>query len=53
MTRSCRNLLSATVLLSLALMAGRLAGLGRELLLASSFGLSAQADMAVVNLVPN
>jgi len=50
MTRSYRNLLSATVLLSLALMAGRLAGLGRELLLASSFGLSAQADMAVVLL---
>jgi len=50
MLRSARNLLSATLLLSLALMAGRLAGLGRELLLAKSFGLSAQADMAVVLL---
>ena len=45
-----RHLLSAGLLLSLALMAGRLAGFGRELLLAATFGVSAQADVAVVLL---
>lgn len=45
-----RSLLSASLLLSLALMAGRLAGFGRELILAATFGVSAQADVAVVLL---
>lgn len=45
-----RSLLGAGLLLSLALMAGRLAGFGREVLLASSLGLSEQADIAIVLL---
>lgn len=45
-----RSLLSAGLFLSLALMAGRLAGFGREVLLASSLGLSEQADIAIVLL---
>lgn len=50
MTRGQRSLLSAGLFLSLALMAGRLAGFGREILLASSLGLSEQADIAIVLL---
>lgn len=42
--------LSGGVLLSLALLVGRLAGFVRELLLASSLGLSANADVAIVLL---
>ncbi|QDQ86237.1 hypothetical protein FMZ60_00500 [Alcaligenaceae bacterium SJ-26] len=49
-TQGRRSLLGAGMLLSLALMAGRLAGFGREMLLASSLGLSAQADVAIVLL---
>lgn len=45
-----QRIFSAGLLLSLALMAGRLAGFGRELVLASSLGLSAEADMAVLLL---
>lgn len=45
-----RGLLRSGLLLSLALMAGRLAGFARELLLASAFGLSTQADVAIVLL---
>lgn len=44
------RILSASLVLSLALMAGRLAGFGRELVLASSLGLSAEADLAVLLL---
>lgn len=43
-------MLGAGLFLSLALMAGRLAGFGREVLLASSLGLSEQADIAIVLL---
>lgn len=43
-------MLNAGILLSLALLAGRLAGLLRELLLASMFGVSAEADIAVLLL---
>lgn len=50
MTQGQRSLLSAGLFLSLALMAGRLAGFGREILLASSLGLSEQADIAIVLL---
>lgn len=49
-TQQQRSLLSAGLFLSLALMAGRLAGFGREVLLASSLGLSEQADIAIVLL---
>jgi putative peptidoglycan lipid II flippase len=49
-THRQRSLLSAGLFLSLALMAGRLAGFGREVLLASSLGLSEQADIAIVLL---
>lgn len=49
-TQGQRSLLSAGLFLSLALMAGRLAGFGREVLLASSLGLSEQADIAIVLL---
>lgn len=45
-----RGLLRSGLMLSLALMAGRLAGFARELLLASVFGLSTQADVAIVLL---
>ncbi|MGM9513390.1 lipid II flippase MurJ [Roseateles sp. DB2] len=45
-----RGLLRSGLVLSLALMAGRLAGFARELLLASVFGLSTQADVAIVLL---
>lgn len=44
------GLLRSGMLLGLALMAGRLAGFARELVLASSFGLSMQADVAIVLL---
>lgn len=44
------GLLRSGILLGLALMAGRLAGFARELVLASSFGLSVQADVAIVLL---
>ncbi len=44
------RLLRAGLLLSLALMAGRLAGFARELMLASRLGLSAEADVAIVLL---
>jgi len=50
MTQGQRSLLSAGLFLSLALMAGRLAGFGREVLLASALGLSEQADIAIVLL---
>lgn len=50
MGSASRSLLGAGLLLSLALMAGRLAGFGRELMLAATFGVSAQADVAVVLL---
>jgi len=50
MTLRLQNFLSAGALLSAALLAGRLAGFGRELLLANGLGLSAQADMAVILL---
>lgn len=50
MTQGQRSLLSSGFFLSLALMAGRLAGFGREVLLASSLGLSEQADIAIVLL---
>jgi putative peptidoglycan lipid II flippase len=43
-------MLSSTVLLSLALLAGRVAGLARELSLASLFGVSRDADVAVLLL---
>lgn len=49
-TQGRRSLLGAGLLLSVALMAGRLAGFGREVLLASSLGLSEQADIAIVLL---
>lgn len=45
-----RGLLRSGLVLSLALMAGRVAGFARELLLASVFGLSTQADVAIVLL---
>jgi len=44
-------MLRSTVLLSLALLAGRFAGLARELSLASLFGISRDADVAVLLLV--
>lgn len=44
------NLLNAGLLLSLALMAGRLTGLVRELMLASTFGATEEADMAIILL---
>lgn len=44
------GLLRSGMLLGLALMAGRLAGFVRELVLASNFGLSVQADVAIVLL---
>lgn len=50
MTAVQRSLLRSGVMLSVALMAGRLAGFVRELVLASAFGLSAQADVAIVLL---
>ncbi|MCU9951386.1 murein biosynthesis integral membrane protein MurJ [Pseudomonas sp. PDM13] len=50
MTQAQRNLLGAGLFLSLALMGGRLAGFGREILIASSFGLSAEADVAIILL---
>lgn len=43
-------MINAGLILSLALLAGRLAGLLRELLLAATFGLSAEADAAVLML---
>lgn len=49
-TREQRSLLGAGLFLSLALMGGRLAGFGREVLLASSLGLSAEADVAIILL---
>ncbi|MEY4564117.1 MAG: hypothetical protein RLZZ618_3394 [Pseudomonadota bacterium] len=42
--------LGASALLSLALLAGRLAGFGRELILASALGVSPDADLAVLLL---
>lgn len=45
-----RTLFSATSVLSLALLAGRLTGLLRELGLAAVFGVSPEADMAVLLL---
>jgi putative peptidoglycan lipid II flippase len=45
-----RSLFSATFVLSLALLAGRLTGLLRELGLATVFGISPQADLAVLLL---
>lgn len=45
-----RSLFSATFVLSLALLAGRLTGLLRELGLATVFGVSPQADLAVLLL---
>lgn len=50
MTSGRRSLLGVGLFLSLALMGGRLAGFGREVLLASSLGLSAEADIAIVLL---
>lgn len=50
MTQRQGSLLSAGLILSLALMLGRLAGFAREILLASSLGLSPQADLAIVLL---
>lgn len=50
MTQGQRSLLGAGLFLSLALMGGRLAGFGREVLLASSLGLSAEADIAIILL---
>lgn len=50
MTQGQRSLLGAGLFLSLALMGGRLAGFGREILLASSLGLSAEADIAIILL---
>ena len=50
MTQAQRNLLGAGLFLGLALMGGRLAGFGREVLIASSFGLSAEADIAIILL---
>ncbi len=50
MTHAQRSLLGAGLFLSVALLAGRLAGFGREVLLASSLGLSDQADIAIVLL---
>lgn len=44
------GLLRSGMLLGLALMVGRLAGFARELVLASNFGLSVQADVAIVLL---
>lgn len=49
MTRA--SLLGAGLLLSLALMVGRLTGLMRELMLAATFGISAEADAAIVLLI--
>lgn len=50
MTQAQRNLLGAGLFLGLALMGGRLAGFGREVLIASSFGLSVEADIAIILL---
>lgn len=50
LTRFRSMALGAGGLLAIALMAGRLSGLGRELILASQLGISAQADVAVVLL---
>lgn len=50
MAQAQRNLLGAGLFLGLALMSGRLAGFGREVLIASSFGLSAEADIAIILL---
>ncbi|WP_236232715.1 murein biosynthesis integral membrane protein MurJ [Pseudomonas tohonis] len=44
------SLLSAGLFLSFALLAGRLAGFAREIILASSLGLSIQADIAIILL---
>jgi len=50
MTQRQHSLLGASLILSLALLFGRLAGFAREILLASFLGLSAQADIAIVLL---
>ncbi len=50
MTRSKTGVLSAGLALSLALFAGRLAGLLREIELAKIFGIGADADIAVLLL---
>jgi putative peptidoglycan lipid II flippase len=44
------SLLGSGLLLSLALMAGRLTGFFREVMLAATFGMSVEADMAIVFL---